>query len=90
VSRDLALVVDKNVSYAQIEQIALSNKIGQLKSIQLFDIFESEKLGNNKKSMAVSFVFGDEQKTLTDVEIDANMHKIISAYEKTIQAEIRK
>ena len=90
VSRDLALVVDKNVSYAQIEQIALSNKIGQLKSIQLFDIFESEKLGNNKKSMAVSFVFGDEQKTLTDVEIDANMHKIISAYEKAIQAEIRK
>jgi len=90
VSRDLALVVDKKVSYAQIEQIALSNKIAQLKSIQLFDIFESEKLGADKKSMAVSFVFGDEQKTLTDVEIDANMHKIISAYEKTIQAEIRK
>ena len=90
VNRDLALVVDKNVSYFQIEQIALSNKIEQLTSVQLFDIFESDKLGAGKKSMAVSFTFLDENKTLTDKEIDGYMQKIVSGYEKTLQAEIRK
>ena len=90
VNRDLALVVDKNVSYSQIEQIALSNKFEQLKNIQLFDIFESDKLGVNKKSMAVSFTFLDENKTMTDKEIDSFMQKLITDYEKTIQAEIRK
>ena len=90
VNRDLAVVVDKNVSYNQVEQIALSSKIDQLKSVQLFDVFESEKLGAGKKSMAVSFTFLDENKTLTDVEIDSFMQKIISGYEKSLQAEIRK
>ena len=90
VNRDLALVVDKNVSYSQIEQIALTNKFEQLKNIQLFDIFESDKLGMNKKSMAVSFTFLDENKTMTDKEIDGFMQKLITDYEKTIQAEIRK
>ena len=90
VNRDLALVVDKNVSYSQIEQIALSRKIGQLTSVALFDIFESEKLGKDKKSMALSFTFLDESKTLTDAEIDGFMQKIISGFEKDVQAEIRK
>lgn len=90
VTRDLALVVDKNVSYSQIEQIALSRKIGQLSSVSLFDIFESEKLGKDKKSMALSFTFLDETKTLTDSEIDGFMQKIITGFEKDVQAEIRK
>lgn len=90
VNRDLALVVDKNVSYSQLEQIALSGKPEQLRSVQLFDIFESDKLGAGKKSMAVSFTFLDEVKTLTDKEIDVFMNKIISAFEKNLQAEIRK
>ena len=90
VNRDLALVVDKIVSYSQIEQIALSTKIQQLSSVQLFDVFESEKIGADKKSMAVSFTFLDEQKTLTDVEIDGFMQKIISGYESSLKAEIRK
>ncbi len=90
VHRDLALVVDKNVSYSQIEQIALSLQIGHLKQVQLFDIFESEKLGAGKKSMAVSFTFLDDSKTLTDKEIDGFMSKIILGYENNIQAEIRK
>ncbi len=90
VNRDLAVVVDKNVSYNQVEQIALSSKIQQLKSVQLFDVFESEKLGAGKKSMAVSFTFLDENKTLTDKEIDAFMQKIVAGYESTLQAEIRK
>lgn len=90
VTRDLSLVVDKNVSYNQIEGIALSRKIQELRSIQLFDVFESDKLGAGKKSMAVSFVFLDESKTLTDKEIDNFMQKIISSYEESVAAEIRK
>jgi phenylalanyl-tRNA synthetase beta chain len=58
--------------------------------MKLFDIFESEKLGSNKKSMAVSFTFQDEEKTLTDKEIDDWMKKIMAALEKELQAEIRK
>jgi phenylalanyl-tRNA synthetase beta chain len=90
VNRDLALVVDKNVSYSQIERIALSTKINQLTNVQLFDIFESEKIGAGKKSMALSFTFIDEQKTLTDQEIEGFMQKIIGGYEKQVGAEIRK
>ena len=90
VTRDLALVVDKNVSYNQIEGIALSGKIQELKSVQLFDVFESDKLGAGKKSMAVSFIFRDETKTLTDKEIDTFMQKIIASYEASVAAEIRK
>ncbi|MFT3908964.1 MAG: phenylalanine--tRNA ligase subunit beta [Ferruginibacter sp.] len=90
VTRDLALVVDKNVSYNQIEGIALSRKIRELRSVQLFDVFESDKLGAGKKSMAVSFLFLDESKTLTDKEIDTFMQKIIASYEESVGAEIRK
>ena len=90
VNRDLALLVDKNVSYLQVEQIALSGKINQLKSIDLFDVFESEKLGAGKKSLAVSFTFQDEQKTLTDVEIDQYMNQLVLQYQTQLKAEIRK
>ncbi|MBS1510771.1 MAG: phenylalanine--tRNA ligase subunit beta [Bacteroidetes bacterium] len=90
VHRDLAIVVDKNVAYQQIEKTAFATKINRLKSVSLFDVFESEKLGANKKSMAVSLTFLDEEKTMTDSEIDGMMNKIIGAYEKELQAEIRK
>jgi phenylalanyl-tRNA synthetase beta chain len=83
-------VVDKKVSYVELEQIALTQKLEALTAVSLFDVFESEKLGTDKKSMAMSFTFRDEQKTLTDKEIDAFMDKIIKSYEKNIQAEIRK
>ena len=90
VTRDLALVVDKNVSYNQIEGIALSRKIQELRSVRLFDVFESGKLGADKKSLAVSFIFLDETKTLTDKEIDTFMQQIIASYEELVGAEIRK
>jgi len=90
VQRDLAVVVDKSIRYEQIEKATYGAKVNKLKSINLFDIFESEKLGNNKKSMAVSFVFSDEEKTMTDKEIDAMMSKIIASCEKELNAEIRK
>ena len=62
----------------------------KLQSIQLFDVFESEKLGKNKKSIAVNFVFLDEVKTLTDTEIEGWMKKIMQTLEKDLQVEIRK
>jgi phenylalanyl-tRNA synthetase beta chain len=90
VQRDLALVVDKSVAYQQIEKATQTVKINKLKAVHLFDVFESEKLGTNKKSMAVNFTFLDEEKTMTDSEIDGMMNKLIGAYEKELGAEIRK
>jgi phenylalanyl-tRNA synthetase beta chain len=58
--------------------------------MKLFDIFESEKLGKDKKSLAVNFTFLDPEKTLTDKEIDAMMSQLMNAFEKELNAEIRK
>jgi phenylalanyl-tRNA synthetase beta chain len=90
VERDLALVVDKNVSYSQLEQIALSCKIKPLAAIGLFDVFEHEKLGVHKKSLALRFTFTDDEKTLTDQQVDGFVQSLIQAYEKQTQAQIRK
>jgi phenylalanyl-tRNA synthetase beta chain len=90
IERDLALIVDKNISYGQVQNAVASAKINYLKGIKLFDVFESDKLGAGKKSMAVNFNFLDETKTLTDKEIDEMMNKLIHSFEKNIQAEIRK
>jgi phenylalanyl-tRNA synthetase beta chain len=90
VQRDLAIVVDKGVVYQQIEKLTLAAKASKLKTVSLFDVFESDKLGAGKKSMAVSFTFLDEEKTMTDSEIDAMMGKIIAVYEKELGAEVRK
>lgn len=90
VERDLALVVDKDITYSQMRETALNLKFNQLKSIHLFDLFESDKLGKGKKSLAMRFVFQDQQKTLTDQEIESLMSRLVSAFEKTVNAEIRK
>lgn len=90
VRRDLALVLDKQVKFAAVEAAARSVKSGLLQQVNLFDVFESEKLGTNKKSYAVSFTFLDAQKTLTDKEIDGVMEKLIKTFETQLQAEIRK
>jgi phenylalanyl-tRNA synthetase beta chain len=88
--RDIAIVVDKAVEYATIGKATYAAKVGKLTSVNLFDIFESEKLGANKKSMAINFTFADDEKTMTDKEIDAMMGKIIASYEKELGAEVRK
>ncbi|HEY9257540.1 phenylalanine--tRNA ligase subunit beta [Chitinophaga sp.] len=90
VRRDLALILDKPVKFAAVEAAARSVKSGLLQQVNLFDVFESEKLGTNKKSYAVSFTFLDAQKTLTDKEIDSVMEKLIKTFETQLQAEIRK
>lgn len=90
VRRDLALVLDKQVKFAAVEAAAKTVKSSLLQELNLFDVFESEKLGANKKSYAVSFTFQDAQKTLTDKEIDAVMEKLVKVFEGQLQAEIRK
>lgn len=90
VQRDIALVVPKSTTYLQIDEAVKKLKINKLQNLRLFDVFESNKLGADKKSMAVNFTFIDEEKTLTDKEIDAMMNKLIQQFEKELSAEIRK
>lgn len=90
VRRDLALILDKNTPFASVEKTAYNIKSNILQSVNLFDVFESEKLGTGKKSCAVSFTFQHPEKTLTDKEVDKTMQKLIFAFEKELQAEIRK
>ncbi|HWH63461.1 MAG TPA: phenylalanine--tRNA ligase subunit beta, partial [Ginsengibacter sp.] len=90
VERDLSIVVDKSTSYEKLEESVRTLRIVKLKGFKLFDVFESEKLGANKKSMAISFTFYDKEKTLTDAETDAMMNKIINSIEKNMSAEIRR
>lgn len=88
--RDLALVVDRHISFDAIDQQVRKTQISKLKQVRLFDVFESDKLGTEKKSMAMSFTFEDDQKTLTDKEVDAMVGKLIHQFEKELGAEIRK
>lgn len=88
--RDLALVVNRNTTYGMIEAVVKKLNIPRLSGLRLFDVFESDKLGEGKKSMAISFTFTDEEKTLTDKEADSMVAKLIQALEKEVGAEIRK
>jgi phenylalanyl-tRNA synthetase beta chain len=90
VLRDLSFVIDKKIKYQEIEKVLKSLSLKNLKSYKLFDIFESEKLGIDKQSIAMNFLFQDESKTLTDEEIDKWMHKIALNFETNLQAELRK
>lgn len=90
VHRDLAMVVSKETAWEKVENSVHKIKLDKLRDVKLFDIFESEKLGKGKKSLAINFTFMDEEKTLTDIEIDEWMNRIMSTLEKDLSAEIRK
>lgn len=90
VERDLALVVPKTMKYNEITEPISRLGLRKLQEVKLFDVFESEKLGQGKKSMAVNFTFLDEEKTLTDAEIDNWMGKIMKTLEKELGAEVRR
>jgi phenylalanyl-tRNA synthetase beta chain len=90
VYRDLAMIVGKTLPYERVERAIRSARLDKLREVKLFDIFESEKLGSDKKSLALSLTFLDEEKTLTDKEIDGMVGRIITALEKEVHAEIRK
>ncbi|HKL08217.1 MAG TPA: phenylalanine--tRNA ligase subunit beta [Bacteroidales bacterium] len=89
VRRDLALLIDKEVQFSQIKELAYKTEKKLLKQVSLFDVFEGEKLGKHKKSYAVSFILQDENKTLTDKQIDKIMNNFIRVFEKETGAQIR-
>ena len=89
VSRDLALLVDNSVEFAQIEQIARQSEKKLLKKVELFDVYEGDKLPAGKKSYAVNFILQDEEKTMGDKQIDAIMQKLIANLKKQLNAELR-
>lgn len=89
VSRDLALLIDKDVEFAQVEQIARQSERKLLKKVELFDVYEGKNLPEGKKSYAVNFILQDEQKTMGDKQIDAIMQKIITSLKQKLGAELR-
>lgn len=89
VSRDLALLLDKNVQFEQIEQIARQTEKKLLKSVELFDVYEGKNLPEGKKSYAVNFILQDETKTLNDKQIEAIMSKLINNLKTKLGAELR-
>ncbi len=89
VSRDLALLVDDSVEFAQIEQIARQTEKKLLKSVTLFDVYQGKNLPAGKKSYAVNFQLEDEERTLTDKQIDAMMQKLVHNLTTKLGAELR-
>jgi phenylalanyl-tRNA synthetase beta chain len=89
VKRDLALVLDKEVTYEIIRKTALAAGVKILRSMNVFDVYEGDKVGEGKKSYAVSFHLQDETRTLTDTEIEAAMNKLLQGFEKELGARLR-
>jgi phenylalanyl-tRNA synthetase beta chain len=87
--RDLSLLIDQKITFAQIAQAARSAEKKLLKDVGLFDVYIDKKLGDDKKSYAVSFIFMNEEKTLTDKEIDKAMEKIVAAITQSTDGQIR-
>ena len=90
VRRDLSMLIDKNVSFGALKQIAQKTERKLLKEVNVFDVYEGDKLPAGKKSYALSFIIEDIEKTLTDKAIDSIMQKLIYNLEKEAGAEIRK
>ena len=89
VKRDLALLIDKSVAFAEIQKIAFESERKLLKEVTLFDVYEGKNLPEGKKSYAVSFFLEDETKTLNDKQIDAIMKKIQTNLEQKVGAQLR-
>jgi phenylalanyl-tRNA synthetase beta chain len=89
VKRDLALLLDRSIKFSQIRDIANRVEKNMLHDINLFDVYESDNLGTNKKSYAVSFLLRDDLKTMEDKNIEKIMNKLIKAFEEELNAQIR-
>ena len=89
VSRDLALLIDQNVEFAQIEEIARQTEKKLLKKVELFDVYEGKNLPAGKKSYAVNFILQDTEKTMGDKQIEAIMNKLIANLKQKLNAELR-
>lgn len=89
VQRDLALVLDKHIQFEEVQKVTRQLQLPSLQTFDLFDVFESEKLGTDKKSYALNYTFQLADRTLTDAEIEAHMQQLIAAYQNKLQAQIR-
>lgn len=89
VRRDLSMLLDRGVKFEQLESIAYGTEKKLLRNVELFDVYEGENIENGKKSYAVSFTLLDEDKTLTDKQIDKVMKKLAGSFEKQLGAVIR-
>ena len=90
VKRDLSLVLDQNTSFNMIEKIAKQYGSSKLIDINVFDVYEGKPLEQNQKSVSVSFNLYDQEKTMTDKEIDSIMSKLMEQFENQLNAVIRK
>ncbi|MBP3425339.1 MAG: phenylalanine--tRNA ligase subunit beta [Rikenellaceae bacterium] len=89
VKRDLALVVDKNVSFEKLRSVAFAAERKLLKRVSLFDVYEGDKMPEGKKSYALSFILEDKTQTMNDKTIDNVMSRLIAAFEKQAGASVR-
>lgn len=89
VKRDLSILVDNNVDFQTIVDIAKKTEKSILQDVQLFDVYEGDKLPENKKSYACSFILQDKNKTLTDSKVDKVMSLLINKYKEELEAELR-
>lgn len=89
IRRDLALLIDKNITYSELYQAAKKNPSKYLKNINLFDVYEGKNLPEDKKSYALSFELLNEEKTLEDKEISEVMNSLINMFQKEFSAELR-
>jgi phenylalanyl-tRNA synthetase beta chain len=90
VRRDLSMLINKELTFEQLKQIALKTDKSLLKEVNVFDVYVGDKLPEGKKSYALSFVIQDEEKTLADKQIESFMQKLIINFEKQAGAEIRR
>ena len=89
VRRDLSLVLDKHISFSEIEKLARATEQRILRRINVFDVYEGEKIGKDKKAYALSFILQDKNKTLTDKIIDNCMTMLMRSFEQELGAFIR-
>ena len=89
VRRDMAMLLDRGIRFGRIRDIAFNTEKNVLREVSLFDVYESDSLGANKKSYAVSFILRDDLRTLTDKNIDRVMDSLRRAFEKELDAKIR-
>lgn len=89
VLRDLSMVLDRSVQYRSLEELAYETERKLLQNVNLFDVYEGEKIGEGKKSYALSFTLRDDERTLTDKDIERVMSKLMDAFEKKLGAVVR-
>ena len=89
VRRDLALLLDRDVKFSTVRELAMETVTEHLQRVNLFDVYEGEGIPNDKQSYAVSFTFLDYEKTLTDEKVDSAMESIINSFCDNLSAEIR-